>query len=159
MVRNKKTVPSWRKSKAKELLYMDIKSGVVQEGMSPEFVFGMREDYQEYKFDNFKVNLRSLLSIVQKNQERADRDALCVGNDTKVRPPRTSIAWHGSVAQKHLKDDYENGKTEDGRTPKQLHESRPEYMQFKLPVFRQQLYAIRRTKHRAYWTYLKGNSD
>jgi hypothetical protein len=77
-------------------------------------------------------------------------------NDQALLVPKTNLVWNGSNAQKLLQKDFDDKLTEDGRTPIQLYESRMEYQQFKLVVFRDHLYQIRRSKKgRTYWMYLK----
>jgi hypothetical protein len=149
-------VSDWKKSAAKALLYADIVSGDVHEDMEPFLVYGMKVEYQEYEYRNFKTNLRNLLKVVRKHQGRASRDAAAVDNDILVRPPRDNdLSWHGSTAQKLLQQDFKNGFTEDGRKPKDIYDSRPEYKLFKLRTFRHQLYDLRQSKERIYWMNLK----
>jgi hypothetical protein len=155
MNQKKKKIPAWRVSKAKDKLYKDIVKGDVNEDMEPHIVYGMRVEYQEYKYENFKTNLANLLRTTRKHQGRANRDAEIVAHDLNIRPPIEGLVWHGSNAEELLKQDFEQGLTEDGRTPKELHDSRPEYKQFTLAVFRRHLYHERLTTKRLYWMAVK----
>jgi hypothetical protein len=76
---NNEDAEGWRNSKAKELLYKDIVSGEVNEDMEAEIVYGMKVEYQQYPLKNFRTNLRNLIKVVRKHQERACRDASCFG--------------------------------------------------------------------------------
>jgi hypothetical protein len=153
---DKTKVKDWRYSKAKELLYKDIVSGEVNEDTEAEIVYGMKLEYQQYPLKNFKTNLRNLINVIRKHEYRSSRDTAILMHNLKLKPPSTVLLWNGSDAQKLLIEDHKNGWTEDGRTPKELHATRPEYQEFTLNKFRKHLTQVRRAKKaRTYWMYLK----
>ena len=56
----------WERSKARKILYEDIKSGLVDADSSPEEVYVMHPEYSMYHFDKFKGRMKSLFTIVNK---------------------------------------------------------------------------------------------
>jgi hypothetical protein len=50
-----KKIPAWRVIKAKDKLYKDIIMGDVNKDMEPYIVYGIRVEYQEYKFERLKL--------------------------------------------------------------------------------------------------------
>ena len=69
-----KKVIGWRQSEAKKLLQEDIKNRVVTDEMNALDVYNMRVEYQEYRYDNFQTNLRSLRKLFRLNEKQADED-------------------------------------------------------------------------------------
>ena len=144
----KQKPPKWSKSEAKKLLRDDIVVGVVTDDMQASDVYKMRDEFQLYKFDNFKTNLGNLRVSIKKNIERMQFDCICYGKDRallielrKDNPPNLPPypIWHKHEAKKLLKQDISDGKHIDIK-PQELWESRSEYMEFPLKVFRKHIY-------------------
>ena len=150
----KKKDPKWRSSRAKELLLEDIKNNIVSNGIEAEIVFGMRLEYQEFEFKNFKINLRNLLDFAEKSRDRADDDREAVEHDMMLAAFRQA-EWHGSDAERLLSEDVENHMLDEG-APRIFWLSRPEYQQYPLEKFRKHLYQARRSEKSTFWLSKKG---
>lgn len=86
---------------------------------------------------------------------RAAFDAQALRCDKKNdHPPNNNTSyprWHGSAAQKLLKEDVSN-KLQEAMKPRELRLTRPEYQEFPLKVFRDHVQQeIRERKERPYW--------
>ena len=51
---------AWKDSEAKRHLYDAIVNGEVTDDIGPALVYGMRTEYQVFKYENFRNNLRTL---------------------------------------------------------------------------------------------------
>jgi hypothetical protein len=140
----------WKKSKAKKLLKKDIIDGTVTDDMAPIFVYAMRQEYKPYKLENFRSNLRSLQKKIQRDYGRRDRDCMDYGHDKIIsigfRQQVTAanggievVPWHRSNAHPLLKEDITDG-LHKVLMPSELWETREEYKQFSLKVFRNHIY-------------------
>jgi hypothetical protein len=145
----KKKVEPWRNSKAKRLLYKDIVKGIVSEDAIPYEVYGMRDEYQVYKYENFVTNLKNLLRLVDKKQAFADSDEAAFNHDLAFRT--FAKGWSGSEAQKYLQEDISEGKHLTMK-PKELHQTRAEYQEYSEKKFRDFIYKERdKKKQKTYW--------
>ena len=99
----------------------------------------MRDCYADYKYENFRTNLRSLRLSVKNGLSRAEADEEAYLHDKALYGKTADGAWHRSVAYTLLKDDIKTGKIV-GRKPKEVYESRNEYKTFPLKKFRNQIY-------------------
>ena len=128
--------------------------------MSPKDVYGMREEYQQYPYINFRTNLNNLRKSIQKLQGHADEDSAALAHDLEVRPrltktPRGYPVWDGSAAERFLKLDIDRGEHEK-MNPRMLRGTRKEYEEFPLEVFRDHIYqeVLSRTAS-LYWSTKK----
>ena len=129
---NKKKKPiKWAKSDAKFLLREDVIGGIVTAEMKPKEVYDMRDCYADYKYENFRANLRSLRLAVKEGLSRAEADEEAYLDDKALYGKTADGAWHRSVAYTLLKDDMRTGKV-DGKKPKEVYDSRKEYKTFTL---------------------------
>lgn len=149
-------LPPWRYSNAKVLLIEDILAGRCDD-LGPEQVYMMRRAFQKYPFKNFKTNLNNLQQAIERDEGRADRDALAVAYDRQLHPPPAVTQphnyprWDGSEAQRLLKLDIA-AEAHTQMTPEQLYFDKPAYREFPLEVFRKHLYQGRVTVlGRSYW--------
>ena len=60
----------WETSEARQLLYDDIKNGLVDNDATPEEVYVMHPEYALYQYDKFPSRLKSLLKIVNELDRR-----------------------------------------------------------------------------------------
>jgi len=154
--RKKKSPVPWGKSKAKELLFQDIAAGRAV-GTARE-IYSSRPEYAaaQPNFNAFAGNFYRLRKWIAKHQERADEDAAALAHDVLENPrammdPRGYPRWDQSDAFKLLKQDIADGK-QDEMAPQQLHQSRDEYKDFPLEVFRNHIYQeLREIREKAYW--------
>jgi hypothetical protein len=65
-----KKVP-WAKSKAKELLTVEIISGTVTTDSGPNDVYNSFEEYQKYPKDNFRNNMKRLVTSLEGKEDQA----------------------------------------------------------------------------------------
>jgi hypothetical protein len=144
-------VEPWKTSRAKELLYDDIKKGIVTYDLAPELVYGMHLQYQQYTFDKFKTYFDSLMDRMDVLRARADSDSAALANDILIRSPSDALMWDGSDAKKQLQEDIAAGVVGTDAKPEQVWSSRPVYGAFPLKKFRGHLYQERRPKGSGYW--------
>lgn len=159
MSTNPKTTPKvaeatpWRFSRAKMLLYEDIVGGIVTDDCVAEIVYGKRVEFQEYPFNNFKTNLKTLRNTINKNQAKADNDMEALLHDMVILAPRDpSIKlWNGSAAQKQLKKDIDEGRN-NGMTTREFWTSRAEYQEWPPKKFIKHVHqVISSRKQSNYW--------
>ena len=93
---SKKTT-CWRLSAAKMLLVFDIQRGkdLRPNGKEkePREVFAMRPEYQHYKYDNFRNNLRQLRNDIAKDRATAIVEDAAVAKHRKKYPPQSNRSW------------------------------------------------------------------
>ena len=142
----------WRNSDAKGLLSDDIVNGVVPNDMAPMDVYNMRPEYQVYKYDNFRANLKRLRDRNEDRKEWATRDRKAHDHDRKIRPKpaldhRGEPRWEGSEAQRQLKLDVDAG-IHLTMSKRAFYYSRPVYYHNyrDLRVFRDRLYQEERSR-------------
>jgi hypothetical protein len=125
----------------------------VSQDCAPELVYGMREEFQEYNFTNFKANLKTLHNTINTNQAKAENDKAALLHDLLVRPPKNPAVkkWNESAAQKLLKEDIEEEKHHD-MTTRQLWESREEYQEWPAKKFIKHVHSWTNScKQSTYW--------
>lgn len=134
----------WINSQAKILLQDDIIRGVVHAQMAPRDVYQMRKEYLEFKYENFRTNLKSLRDAVATSILQMQMDSLFFGHDKSImmnerqNAPRR-LLWIESLAPSLLKKDIDEGLHEH-LTPAELYASRTEYQAFPLQIFRNHIY-------------------
>ena len=157
-----KAVPkSWKKSEARSLLIKlisDQKSKVHR--MSAEEIHQSDMLFKSYPLDKFKEYLQKILEsnakqkeIVAVNEEEIWREELAF--------PREELTCHGypfwdtHPARALLEYDVKNG-TADGCSPKELRETRAEYLDFPLDIFRCHIYQEKRKqREKPGWVHLR----
>jgi hypothetical protein len=112
--------------------------------MDPEVVFKMREEYQQYKLVNFNTNFHKLFEGIEQDYDRMVEDSEAYGHNVAclevIRAnDAPKILWRKSPACELLQHDITNGRHLQ-RTPKELQQTRPEYMAFDLKKFRSHIY-------------------
>ena len=138
------------------LLYMDKKKSSVLNAMTTEQVWKSHPEFQKYelaKFDTYNKNMKVLTSKrmqqITNEEESYQRDMLKLPH--KEQTSKGYPFWNKHAASDLLKNDVESG-VDSGMKPKELWESREEYQEFPLCVFRKHIYQ-ERTKQLAapYW--------
>lgn len=143
---NAPTKIKWKKSEAKNMLRVDLINGNVPADMAPMDVYKMRPEYAEFKYENFRTNLNNLRTAVAENITQMQRDSLYFGHDKAIMrhemrnadEPRSRV-WIETQASVLLKLDINEGLHEH-LTPSELYQSREEYQEFPLQVFRNHIY-------------------
>lgn len=154
----------WKNCEAKRILYTDLLAGLLTTDNS---VMGAKEVYELYKreepsfekvsWKNFPERLKRLRNKVTDKNDRSARDAAALQHDRTIYPKpthnhRNEPIWEGSVAQKFLEKDIDEGK-HLLMEKKALFLSRPEYQLFDKNVFRGHVY--QELKKRKFIAYCK----
>ncbi len=157
--KSSKKVKSWRKSEAKQLLVSLIysnKRGVAR--MSPRAIYESNESFQDYPFENFQGYLRTIKDSAKKYDEKARVSEREIWSDlTKFPRNPTTIRgyphWDTHPANNLLEKDVKDGKA-DSMKPMDLRDSREEYKEFPLKVFRNHVsQEKRRQREEAGWVF------
>lgn len=162
----------WEKSKSKALLRAGILSGEIRPNWPPKKVFNMNpEEHGKWKYKSWTSNLSNLREAIERNRSCMQRDAIAYGHDLAIakelRSQEVKPVWHRTEAPKLLKQDVNEGKNHQMK-PRELHQSRPEYMMFDLKEFRKHLYqeidcrpkrAIRFERKKKAWKYPELHQD
>lgn len=134
----------WAKSKAKEFLTILIMDGSIDESTYYLDVYNSNLEYQKYPKENFRTNLKNLISSLKKKEQWAAYDHRAILSDSIrfPRPPVTSRGhkyWDTSKAAKLLKTDIDK-KVNKTMSMKEFHESDEAYLEFHYDVFRKHVH-------------------
>jgi hypothetical protein len=161
---SKKTT-CWRLSAAKKLLIFDIQRGkdLLPNGKEkqPRDVFVMRPEYERYKYDNFRTNLRKLRNDIEADRETAIVEAAAVAQHRTKHPPQSNgfwPRWPGHPAKHLLRMDIDQ-EEHTIQTPAELYASRAEYREFPLKVFRDHIYKEIKAQKQVHWNTVKEFED
>jgi hypothetical protein len=151
--------PPWKTSKAKETLKVLLESDADGEihSMDAAAVQMLSSLFEDYSKTNFRTNLRNLKesirtekAAVKSDEEFLLRDKVIVESKEMYYPP-----WEKSEAKRFLRKDVQDKKHEHIK-PKQLRETRPEYMMFTGKVFGKHIYQEELSQgQRSYWMHKK----
>lgn len=160
----------WKKSKAKSLLYKDIKEGRVpleakdengKTQMDLKDIYAMHPEYKEYDYSKFSSRVSSLRKTIKELKDRAAVDLELFNNFKANHPPslfshKGYEQWQGSRAQIRLLKDIE-AKKHITLGKKELWSSHEDYYEnFPLHVFRDKLYQEIRTAKYLHTIDVKG---
>ena len=150
----------WAKSRARKLLYMDVKTGMVplharvngKRTTDNTVVYMMEEEYNLWSYKKFSGRLAGIRRIINTKNGRAEDDQKAFdkfveNNEVSTVSHKGYIQWQGSNAQRLLKKDIKDGtlyKYTKENYPKhhkmQFWLTRPEYYdEFPLSVFRDKI--------------------
>jgi hypothetical protein len=143
MAGNEKIVP-WAESIAKEILITEIMIGTVTDESNYKDVYNSNPEYQKYKKENFRTNLKNLLKAVKKKEGKAIFDQNAVEHDRNLYPRgqltnRGYPFWDTSEASKLLKEDIDNEQHKKMKA-EEFWNSREAYKLFPKDVFRKHIY-------------------
>jgi hypothetical protein len=148
----------WRDSKAKSLLKKDLVDGTIplsNAEMDAVDVYLSRVEFTEFRFENFRSNLRALRKKIKEKKRLACEEKAALEHDRILFPKclvnsKGEPRWEGSNAEQQLKLDMDQG-YHNVMTKRELWESRAEYMIFSSKIFRKHVYQEERSrKFRAY---------
>lgn len=153
----------WANSKAKKLLLQDLSDGTIPldaEDMGPQTVYMQRPEFAEIPYNRFRDRLNNMRKTIRLSKMQASSDGNALAHDRVAHPKRLTNhrgerRWEGSDAEWLLKLDIENGKN-DGLTPSAFWQSRSEYQEYSLLVFRK--HRDQEIKRRKYIAYLKAKN-
>lgn len=151
------TLEPWQGSYAKEILTQEILEGKVTESSKPDEVYMSNVEYQRFKKQNFKRNLKSLLKSLSNKEERAHFDAAAIAHDTALFP-RPAVSFHGypfwdtSDAKPLLSQDIDNN-LDLTLGHEALWSSREDYQLFPEEVFCRHIHQERSKRNQSlYWS-------
>jgi hypothetical protein len=153
-----KPLPPWAESRAKKILLQDIIDGRIA-GKKPTDIFQMHEEYKLYgPLNNFRRRYYSLKAKTGKDLAKANFDSAALAHDRLIHPVGLETSkgcgyprWQGSYAERLLKQDIDAGLHEKLK-PNALRQSRTEYQDFPLAVFRDHIHQESRSRReRSYW--------
>jgi hypothetical protein len=156
--KEKKKTNAWQI--AKPILHKYYVTGKITDDMSMDQIHAM-DEFKQVDKGRLKDNFNRLKKRIKKDQGRADDDLAGYLNDMTIHTLAKDIEgeWHGSKAEKLLREDVENLLHETMR-PKYLRLSREEYEQFDLDTFRGHIYQeTRRRKESNYWLVKKRKKE
>ena len=146
---------TWAKSKARNLLYNDLVSGVIPLGSKDETgrktipslreIYAMHPEYALYHYSKFSSRVSSLRSIVKEGKSRAEADqrlfeAFVDNHPASAFSRNGYIQWQGSEAQTLARQDIAENLHKAPMGKKGLYNMRPEYYKnFPLKVFHDKL--------------------
>ena len=138
----------WRDSEAKKFLQQDLISGDIpldSSTLAPQEVYLQRTAFADFgEYDKFPARLRGLRSQITDKNNRGASDSIALAHDRRIFPKPTHNGrgeprWEGSDAERLLKLDIDEGKHKTMQ-PKELHQSRGEFQNYKLKLFREHIY-------------------
>ena len=139
----KKDKTEWRYSEARALLEKDLVDGTIpidSDLMEPQVVYGQRPEFSDFPYKKFRDNLSAARRRHRDAKNRSATDAAALAHDRGIYPKKATNhrgepRWDGSQAQALLKIDVHEGKNRT-MAPNALRDSRAEYQEFPLDVFR-----------------------
>lgn len=143
----------WLNSTAKRQLERDLTLGRIpldKDEMSPKQVYLQREVFKTFPYEQFRDRLRDLRKKIKATKAQANNQEGDLTEDYRMFPTQTHDVngrrrWAGSPAETLLAIDMKNLKHEL-MPPKQLHLSRPEYLEFDLKIFRNHIHQAKKTR-------------
>lgn len=181
----KKKVEPWKNSLAKAfLLKLLTDSSKPINGMTSREVYDSHAVFQDYPFDRFKDNLKSLKDQVKNDNMWAEIEMVQIQQDMKqTKNKKVTIRgypfWHKHKAKGLLTADVKSGKLliiilvcvgnldtnfkyktgkADTMKPKELWNTRKEYKEFPLDVFRNHVHQEKRAQRESpYWIVKRNN--
>lgn len=147
----------WQNSLEKKQLEKDILEGLIPASMPPREAIQKRSEYLRMGKITFGNRLRGLRASLNKERSKGRSDYAAYMHDRSLYPKQEILEngerrWEGSPAEHLLSQDKSNGLIE-GRSPKELWLSRPQYQEFSLKVFRRHIYQAEKTEK--YLNYLQ----
>lgn len=149
--------PTWKTSEAKALLtklLLDRDSDVHK--MSPEEIHKSDPLFLAYPLDRFKQNVKNLKKSITRRKKIIQEEESAFQADSKAFPREQKTSrgypfWDSHPASTLMERDIKNGKKEN-KKPKEFWQSRREYREFPLEVFRWHMYQVlRENREGPYW--------
>lgn len=133
----------WGQSKAKQLLQRDLATGSIPLSghlMNARQVYDSRPEYAMFPFDLFPRRLSALRTEAKAQNNRRNLDSQAYAHDRQLFPHPTHSTngtprWEGSEAERLLKLDI-TADLYPQHTPQEMYQSRRQYQDFSLEVFR-----------------------
>ena len=121
----------WSWDRCKEWLTDEILAKNILDSMDADEVYNMRPEFRAFKVKNFRTNFTTLRKNIKKFGKDAERDDRNMQSDQSLHAVNSLGRWHGSDAQRLLKNDFETQKhlQYEGNF-EEFWKSRPEYTHF-----------------------------
>lgn len=145
------------------LLHMNKTKSRVLNQMAVEDIWRSSPEFQKYELEKFKTYLSNMKKLTNKRKELIEKEEAAYEMDMLTLPhadltSRGIPFWNRHDASKLLKEDEANG-TAKSMKPKQLWQSRKEYQDFPLSVFRKHIYQERMKNLAApFWQYKRNKA-
>ena len=128
----------------RQKLMDDVRQSKIPDDMDARAAWKLREEYESIPFDLWKDCLKGMRAIVKKKREAAADDEAALRRDRLVYPKSTinlmdKPEWDGSEAQICLEHDLDDDLHKE-MSPQELWQSRLQYQEFELDVFRGHIY-------------------
>lgn len=151
------------------MLRTGLLSGEITEEMTPKQVYDgpNKEEHNKWPYNNWSASLARLRAAIARDKSRMMVDVSNYSHDLAIvkstRQPGNKTPWHRTECPKLLKQDVNEGQHLK-LTPVQFHQSRDEYKDFNLSVFRKHIYQevdsrpkrdFRWEKKKKAWRYLE----
>ena len=153
--KKKTKAEQWRFSEAKKILKKALAKGEDERGnkvlldkngmqQQPRNIYKLFKDLPEFQMSDFNVEskfherLRRLREAVTNGKAEANRDRIRLENSLEIHPIPSKRLFV-NIALPLLRIDMDANKHLE-MTPKQLHNTRPEYQEFKLEKFRKHIH-------------------
>ena len=139
----------WGDSKSKGILRRGLIDRTIDPCMEPKEVWKMHEEHMKWPWRNWKPNYERLRDAITRERNRMAEDSRDFGKDKaivmKIREGELT-PWHKTKCPELLKEDIDKGR--HYVDPIALRESRPEYKQFTLTVFRKHVHQEVASRHK-----------
>lgn len=142
--RKKKIEVPWKKSKAKEILTILIMEGEIDESTNYAEVYYGNPEFQNYPKENFRTNMKNLITALRKKENWAEYDMRAAVSD-EIRFPRPQLTsrgipyWDTSKAATILKQDVKQ-KVHESMKMIDFYESNESYKEFPYQIFRKHVH-------------------
>ena len=157
---------NWRSSRSKKLIMEDLISGLLpydeeectaEEAWEHYYKHTVEFVEEDVQFSQFKARLKDHRKQVTENVIRARQDDVAVSYDRSLFPrkeknDRGELVFDLHEAKKLLRHDVKRGR-HLGKSPKQLRETRDEYKEFELKIFKGRIY--QEIKYQKFVRYLQ----
>lgn len=149
--KSKPKVEQWRNSKAKALLLKLLSDHESPFNMlSPEDAWESSEWFMQYPKERFISNMKRLKTslaardeVAQNDNETIARELAQFASNLPEETLRGYPLWHNHDASRLLEEDLKNDRNKD-MFPEEFQQTRPEYCEFPLFVFRKHIYQEQR---------------
>ena len=160
--KSSKKKDQWRNSEAKEILLNGLIDGNIplsKAEMAPEDVYALHAAFQKFPYTNFRTNLNNLCKDIAGQKQNTQIDESRLAHDRALMKremtQRGYAFWPESEAKQLLIQDLKDG-IHNILKPKELHQTRPQFLQFPLSVFRDHIHQeLRALRERPYWLHKK----
>ena len=152
----------WKNSNEKALLKREIIAGKVTDLMLPGEVYNMYNGvFHKFEYKNFRINMNHLKKSIDESKLYAASDAVMLSNTIANAPIDrfNEPSWQSSKAKVSISSGFKSGYL-NGKTPKQIYDSNPDYKEFDFKQFSDNFYKEKHAgKKKSYWASVKAKTE